>query len=205
MKNLFYLSLVFFFLFSSCTKQKSDNPVNKEKINEVIAMAGRSASMVDAYNILSDEEKADLWESHLDSFLLSAPLDSAQIAVINEVKTYLSPAFFNPLNHDSLSGTIAQLEYMCKNAFSENNYYLIFEIWDSSPSEYNKTAPIGIGGGPSGPAYSCYCRSDGWCGRVLGNDMAGCMWDICVATSGGCGFFGYHSCRGRCYIGRTIY
>lgn len=206
MKNTFYLTLAFLFLFSSCTKQKADSPVSKEKIKEVISMAAdRSPAAVDAYNMLTDAEKADLWDAHLDSFLLKAPLDSAEIDVINDVKSYLSASFFDPLNRDSLSGTIAQLEYICKNTFSENNYFIIFESWDTSPSEFDKTAPIEIGGGPSGSQYSCYCRSDGWCHRFTGSDLAGCLWNICESTSGGCGLLGFHSCRGRCNVGGTVY
>jgi len=203
MKNSFYLLLLSIFLFSSCVKQKSDTPINKEKIKEVISMAAdRSSSAVDAYNMLTAAEKADLWEAHLDSFLLKAPLDSAETAVINDAKSYLSASFFDPLNRDSLSGTIAQLEYIFKNAFSENNYFIIFESWDTSPSEFDKTAPIGIGGGPG---YSCYCRSDSYCQRFTGSDLAGCKWDICESTSTGCGLFGFHSCRGRCFLGHIVY
>ncbi len=89
MKNLLLPLLGAVLLFSYCTKQKTDNPVdpinavNKEKIQEVINMAGRSGSMVDAYDMLTSAEKASLWTSHLDSFLLKASLDSSQIALLD--------------------------------------------------------------------------------------------------------------------------
>jgi hypothetical protein len=193
---LFAASLMF-----SCTKENSTT-VNIEKVNEVLVSKKDPSNKSALFSILNENEKAYLWKTHLEKFLLVSSLNESQKDLLQEAIAFLTPSIFLKSNSEKLTGELAELEFKARRTFSTRNYYIIFELWDSSPDQIDKEisslpAPGDLGG--------CYCRSDGWCHLYTGSDLAGCLWNICTPSSGGCGLFGWHDCKGRCNVGVILY
>lgn len=88
--------------------------------------------------------------------------------------------------------------------FSLKDYFLIFECFNSAPSDLNNNYPTMSIAPPPGDG-NCYCRSNSWCGSATGSDLAVCLWNdegsSCSTTSGGCGILNLLNCRGVCCVG----
>lgn len=205
MKHYPILFLISVAMMLSCRKENRAI-INFEKVNEVISSKPVLSSRTSLLAVLNEAEKAYLWKTHLETFLQVSSLNDEQKNILTESIAFITPSVFLESNLEGLKGRLAELEFKARNAFSVKNYYVIFEIWDTTPAQLDNNDPLpslpapgGIGGD------GCYCRSDSYCQRVAGSDLAGCLWNICTPSNGGCGLFGLHDCKGRCHLGSIVY
>lgn len=203
MRKIRLLVLIHILALASCSKQQTDtNPINNDKVSEVLNSKIAYSQRTTVLNMLNEYEKAALWKSHLQKFLNFRKFNRKQLSAIKDVITAINPNIFIETNRSVYTGIMAKLEYNAKRVFSLKEYFVIFENYNSSVSDVEEPVSELYDDPPGG---NCYCRSNSWCGSATGSDLAMCLWNdegsSCVTTSSGCGLLGWSPCRGVCCIG----
>jgi hypothetical protein len=202
MKRLVILSALFFYL-AGCSKSEKDSSVNFNKIDEITRLKPYSEQSIVAFNLLSEKEKAFIWEKHIKDLTSQFRLTKPQQIVVEKALEIISPEMYYLDKKDEYAGIISKWEYEARNVFSKKDFFLIFELLNSNVTMLSQgNFPVVQTTLPGGGG-TCTCRTDYWCHGQTGNDTSWCQWNdqdpsVCETSNGGCGPFGLLNCRGIC-------
>lgn len=178
--------LIFTGVLISCNKENNQIVSSSEKIEQIKSMTNVSERIV-AFNMLSDNEKAIVWKSHLEDAINEYTLNENQLALIKESINTITPEIYNKKTKDKYNGVLSVLSYKAQKEFSKIDYARIFHSLSKKTQSATYNEP---GGG------DCACASNAYC--LLNNFTVCNKLGVCTPTETGCGFFGTSSCTGIC-------
>jgi hypothetical protein len=160
--------------------------IANEKIEQIKSMSNVSERIV-AFNMLTDDEKATTWISHLNDALNDYTLNSKQKEIINESTKSISSEIYNKKTKDNFSGSQSILSFRAQKEFSPIDYAKIFHSLDKKKTTASSVPEEG---------GACACRSNAYC--LLNNFTVCNTINSCTPTEVGCGWLGGSSCTGIC-------
>jgi hypothetical protein len=185
MKNLIALLLLSAILLS-CKKESVSIDATTEKIQQIKSMSNVSQKIV-AFNMLTNDEKAIIWQSHLRDALKEYSLNSRQKDLINESIKIISSEIYDRETKNKYTGVLSILSFKAQKEFSNIDYARIFH------SLNKKTPPTSSVEEERG---DCKCASNAYC--LLNNFTVCNTVNSCNQTQTGCGLFGLSNCTGIC-------
>lgn len=185
MKN-FILFLLTSILFFSCKKEGDSIKNVSPKIEQIKSMSNASERIV-AFNMLTDEEKATIWKSHLSDVLKEYSLNSRQRDLLNETIKIVTSELYNKKTKANYSGALSILAFKAQKEFLRLDYARIFYTLNK------KGTPTSDFENPKG---DCKCSSNFYC--LLSNFTVCNTVNSCNQTETGCGILQTGSCTGIC-------
>lgn len=129
MKYIMLLTLLLIGLLQSCETTDVLDPTERlylEKIDHVISLEGEDQRS--AFRLLSNENKALLWDNRMDIYLESDKLTKPQKELIEEFKEIISPDFYDNKSKTILSkeSALAHWKVKVKTHFQKSEVIQIF-------------------------------------------------------------------------------
>jgi hypothetical protein len=215
MKKLILLAIVVFSIIS-CTKNEASLNGNLTQLTKEVLKQNDFATMQQAYQMLTNEEKKDLWEAKLETVLKNDKqnLSRDQYNIIVSINKFLIKNTLNELIRNPKIGeqflvdnlsfyqkhfTKVELYMLLQSPYFDENFSIknsILYAEKLANSKYNNA----LNGNSNlvEPPNNCECKYDlgcpGWnntCEKDKGK---------CIHTTTGCGIFGTSECSGRCYL-----
>jgi hypothetical protein len=217
MKKLSTLLLLVAVMASTmnCTKKDAPNEPKAEvsAIREnTVARSGDFQSRGQMYSLLTDNEKFQLWQAHLQKAKLqfTAAGMSAKVALVDELLAGISPAVFtdNSIEGDVFSNyNIPMWDARAKTILTDQEIYVL--TFDPNGDVMGGlTAPGDIGNLPGDDGMaSCFCNvgTSGFsCRKIIIGTSPSIQNGICERTSADCheiqrdcGWFWHYACDGN--------
>jgi hypothetical protein len=190
MKILKFVMLSSVILVYSCAK-KQENLVSKETLTNSAAIkftlnAKTTEIQKGMYNLLTPEEKSEIWNQKFSNYLIDNDLNREQRKFVEELRQIATPNFFDPTQisfKNSINENKIRINAM--NLFGVDGAFILL----NSISNKKDFTPF-----DATPSGDCSCsRTSDWCGSYTI-----CRAWICTNTSSGCGTMWSYSCNGSC-------
>lgn len=191
MKKLLLTLIASVILFSSCSNNEANDLQNNEsKISSVLNETNYDTQKI-MYQILSKENKLQIWEDKIDNMILNDDLNNDQIDLIKDLRSNLNAQIFDESENNDVreifknvyvKNFIKRAQFLFEPGYFESNFYTL----------NNKVAPIG-----SQPGCTCNKTSIYSC---AGNTSDCQSSSSCDTTADGCGFLTMFECNGKCYV-----
>ncbi|MBP6022062.1 bacteriocin fulvocin C-related protein [Ferruginibacter sp.] len=193
MKNFKFKLLLTCYLIAliSCNKSpdliaKDEVTISKTAITQILNISNNQQAQRSMYNLLSANEKSEIWMQKFTGFLNENNLNSKQKLFVQRIKNLMTPQFFV---NNSIKEKVnePELKATAINLFGVDVAFSLLCTLEKSPIP-NTVDPGGT---------DCTCsKSSDWCGQYTT-----CLGAICTETNSGCGTFWSYSCTGRCQTG----
>ena len=144
------------------------------------------------YQMLSKEEKHQIWADKIDVLISDSSLNSQQVSLLRDLKSHLNVTLFeNKSNNDEreVFKTIYAKDFLnkAKSLFTyEYVYKNFFTINGNLSLSKSATKPV------------CSCNQTSMWSCAMGTSTCK-ETDKCRTDSDGCGFLGMFECNGNCF------
>jgi len=193
MKKLILTLGIVLSLLSSCTTS-DDSTTNQEnsKISSVLKEKNYDSQKL-MYQMLSKNEKHQIWANKIDVLISDSSLNSQQIYLLNDLKNHLNVNIFdNKSNNDERE--VFKTIY-AKDFLNKAKYLFSYEYVHENFFTINGTSNL-MKIADTKPVCSCNQTSIWSCAM---NTSTCKSTDKCRTDSDGCGFAGMFECNGNCF------
>jgi hypothetical protein len=193
MKKLFFGLIIL--IFSSCSVENDSLDDSKTTRIEEIKNEKNIAVQRVMYNLLSPDEKYQLWSRKIDNLTNDKSLNAEQINLLEEVKSKLNRNYFDNSYSDD-NKEVFKVVYLkdflkkAKAIFIDNFIYNNFYTINSSRVEFEDNSP--------NTSCACYKGTTFWACGVVSPYTCKTPADPCTTKTTGCGLWLQDECDGKC-------
>lgn len=195
MKKLILTLTLIGLIMISCSDENEKIDITNQKISTVREESNEDTQRI-MYNLLTGQERLELWIKTLDDMVLKHNLNNNQKNILVELKANLNAGVFDStiVNNDAreIFNEVYSKDFIKRARLIFTDQYLYDNLFSLRVIE-----SIEEDGGSNGP-FDCGCRvTTIWnCGGPV--TPWTCKSVSCTELAEGCGFLGNSTCNGKC-------
>jgi hypothetical protein len=149
-----------------------------------------------SYNLLSPDEKYQLWTKHLTDELFKHESQFAKKQIIQESLNFITPSLFTNDLNPTIEKKLSEFHLKASKIFNHKELASIFMYFGNTSVEIANSSVESI-------SKDCGCNANGQPNVCTDNFPGGMTYckkgkDACKTSEKGCGWFWLNTCNGDC-------